>query len=335
MLPLILEPYARPQVWGGRRLPERYGKAAPADVSIGESWEISGHSLHLSRVQEGPFAGISLNELWIEHRDTWCPIPGLRALKCFPWLVKLLDCHEASSVQIHPTDAQAEAFRPGESGKTEAWYVLEAAPDSRFYTGLLPGVTESEVRHHIAAGTLTEVLHAVTPHVGDAYLIPAGLVHAIGTGLVLFEIEQSSDLTWRLFDWNRVDASGRPRELHIDRALSCLDWNCPPAMSTQQRRLAESTTNVRVERCLSCAWFAMDRIVIDANDWITPAEQLTAWFVVDGAARLDTGNGNWSRECAIGQTILAPPDHEPLRWTRTSHEPLTLLRCSWPDEVIS
>lgn len=331
MRPLVLEPYSRPQVWGGSRLQTLYGKVAAVGERIGESWEVSGHPLHVSRVLDGPLAGVSLNDLWLEHRHDWCPDPELRRSQQFPWLIKLLDCHEPSSVQVHPTDAQAARLQPGESGKTEAWYVLEASPTSRLYTGLKPSITEAELRRRLSDGTIVDVLHAVNPRPGEAYLIPAGLVHAIGDGLVLFEIEQCSDLTWRLFDWQRVDASGNPRQLHLEPALECLDWSLPAATAQRPVALSESVDGVHVERLLSCRWFAVDKVVVAATEWPIPADGLTAWFVLEGEGQLATADGTWTREFHPGQTVLAPPDSQPQRWRRKSSETLQLLRCTWPD----
>ncbi|HET6423900.1 MAG TPA: type I phosphomannose isomerase catalytic subunit [Planctomycetaceae bacterium] len=332
MPPIVLEPYSRPQVWGGTRLQSRYGKTAPPNTLVGESWEVSGHALHTSRVAEGPLAGMSLNELWQTHRHTWCPDPELVRHERFPWLIKLLDCQEPSSLQVHPDDRQAARLRPGESGKTEAWYVLEADATSRLYTGLKSGVTDAELRRRLRDGTVLDVLHSVTPKAGEAYLIPAGLVHAIGAGLVLFEIEQCSDLTWRLFDWNRVDAAGKPRELHIEAALECLDWSLPPAVAAKPD-ICASQAAILEERLLACRWFVMDRITLTTDAWPIPASGLTAWFVVEGAGQLENSAETGSLEFQRGQTILVPPNDQPQRWLRNSCDKLQLLRCTWPGSV--
>lgn len=328
MPPIILEPYLRPQVWGGTRLRETLGKAAPAKERIGESWEISGHSLHVSRVAEGPLAGTSLNDLWLRHRHEWCLHAALSALPRFPLLVKLLDCAEASSLQVHPNNQQAAELQPGETGKTEAWYVLHADPGSRLYTGLQPGITKVQLQKHLAAGTVAEVLHVVRPQVGEAYLIPAGVPHAISAGLVLFEIEQCSDITLRLFDWNRVDAHGHPRQLHVDDALRCLDWQHPAVNCSPPRELPVIGQGVQAQQLVTCDWFVMDRITV-TTEWTPPSDTLAIWFVVSGSVLLETAEGEWSRLCERGQTILTPPDSQHLRWKNQSTESLQLLRCSW------
>ncbi len=328
MLPLVLQPFLRPQVWGGRRLRQDFGKVAVAAAKIGESWEISGHPLHVSHIAEGPLTGMSLNDLWLAHRHAWCPNIELARSPRFPLLVKLLDCGEASSLQVHPNNEQAARLVPGESGKTEAWYVLDAAPESRLYTGFKPGTTETEVRSRLADGSVLDVLHSVTPKVGDAFLVPAGVPHAISAGLVLFEIEQCSDITLRLFDWNRIDAEGKPRMLHVDDALWCLDWQHPAVERSPPRDLPKTTVGVEAQRLLSCEWFVMDRITI-TSEWATSADALAIWFVVNGSGRLETVDGEWSRPCERGQTVLTPPDCPSFRWSPQTGGPLELLRCSW------
>ncbi len=330
MSPLVLEPFLRPQVWGGARLRQDFGKHAPAEAKIGESWEISGHPLHVSRVAEGPLAGVSLNDLWLQHRHEWCPDAALAAALRFPLLAKLLDCGAASSLQIHPNNEQATRLFPGETGKTEAWYVLDAAPDSRLYTGLLPGVTETELRGRLAEGTVVDILHAVAPRIGDAFLIPAGVPHAISAGLVLFEIEQCSDITLRLFDWNRVGNDGRPRQLHVDEALRCLDWQHPAVTRATPRDLPGGVAGVHSERLLAGEWFVMDRITVTIA-WTTPADSLAIWFVVNGSGLLETTDHKGSRLCQRGQTVLTPPDSHSLQWSPQSVTGLELLRCSWGD----
>lgn len=331
MPPLVLEPYSRPQVWGGTRLQSVYGKAAPAGVLIGESWEISGHPLHLSRVAEGPHSGMSLNELWQRHRQEWCPDAELARSERFPCLIKLLECHAPSSVQVHPNDEQAAWFQPGESGKTEAWFVLDATPESRLYTGWKPGVTHTEIECRLDEGTIVEALQAVTPQRGEAYLIPAGLAHAIGSGLVLFEIEQCSDLTWRLFDWNRTDPAGKPRMLHREAALACLDLALPAATAVTPVPRESSQCGVREERLLTTRWFALDRIVFDEPSGVLSAEQFATWFVIRGNGELFTADGTWSRNMHPGQTLLVPPNESQLRWKCHTAAPWEWLRCTWPE----
>src|SRR5262249_19325002 len=148
----------------------------------------------------------------------------------FPWLVKYLDARDWLSVQVHPDDEAVRRLWPGEGGKTEAWFVLAAAPESKIYAGLLPGVDEPALRKALATGTVADCLHQFRPRPGDCLFLPAGTVHAVGGGVLLAEVQQTSDATFRLFDWNRVDAQGRPRSLHVEQALACINWRQGPVL---------------------------------------------------------------------------------------------------------
>jgi mannose-6-phosphate isomerase len=214
-------------VWGGRRLGDLLGKVLPTDQLYGESWEVSDHASHHSIVADGPLAGQSLRDLMLHQRR---PLLGAAASAhaVFPWLVKFLDAHDWLSVQVHPDDVQVQKWWPGEGGKTEVWFVLDTLPESRIYAGLLPGVDEETMRRALTTGTVAECLHSFAPARGDCIFLPAGTVHAVGGGVLLAEIQQTSDATFRLFDWNRVDAQGRSRTLHIEQGLACIHWQQGP-----------------------------------------------------------------------------------------------------------
>lgn len=226
--PLKFAPIFRPMPWGGTRLRERLGH--PADPApTGEAWLLSDVDGTLSRVEGGPLAGKTLRELAAESpRELYgdSEPDGGR----FPVLLKLLDARHELSVQVHPDDAAAVSDKgPGHRGKTEAWVILEADPHaSRIYAGFRPGVTADDFRAALGAGTAPATLHDFVPQVGDCVFLPAGTVHAIGAGILLFEVQQTSDITYRLYDWNRVDASGKGRELHLDRGLAAADFAAGP-----------------------------------------------------------------------------------------------------------
>jgi mannose-6-phosphate isomerase len=214
-------------VWGGRRLEEDLGKVLPTNDLYGESWEISDHSLHRSIVTAGPAKGQTLRQLMETERE---PLLGAAAARhpVFPWLLKFLDARDWLSVQVHPDDEAARKLWPGEAGKTEAWFVLDAEPGSKIYAGLLPGVDEAGLRQALAAGTIVECLHAIEPRPGDCLFLPAGTVHAVGGGVLLAEVQQTSDATFRLFDWDRRDSEGKSRKLHVEEALASIDWQRGP-----------------------------------------------------------------------------------------------------------
>lgn len=251
MYPLTFEPYLRPQVWGNRRLATELRRALPPEGRFGESWEISSHPLHVSRVADGDFAGRPINELWDNHREDLAG-PGFEAVPQFPLLVKYLDCDDNLSVQVHPDDAQARAAGHA-CGKSEAWYVLEADPTARIYAGFKPGVTRAEVERRLDDGSLVECLNVFTPQRGDSFYIPAGTVHALGGGLLVAEIQQPSDVTYRLYDWDRVGSDGRRRELHREQALAAINWNAP---TVQPVRCSGSR---HFETMVQCPYFRLDR----------------------------------------------------------------------------
>src|SRR5436305_8108749 len=214
-------------VWGGRGLGAVLGKSLPTAEPYGESWEVSDHPSHRSVVEGGPLAGRTLRDL-MERERTGLLGRAAETHPTFPWLVKLLDARDWLSVQVHPDDVAVRRLWPGEGGKTEAWFILDAAPGSLIYAGLLPGVDEKRLRAALAEGTVAGCLHRFRPRPGDCLFLPAGTVHAVGGGVLMAEVQQTSDATFRLFDWNRVDASGRSRQLHIEEALACIDWKRGP-----------------------------------------------------------------------------------------------------------
>lgn len=208
------------RIWGGQRLRTLFGKPIPNDKPIGEAWMISDHPSAVSVVREGPHAGRTLHDLIEEDADA---LLGNRAKLTphgrFPLLLKLLDSTDVLSVQVHPDDETAAALGEPDVGKTEMWQILHADPGAELYCGLEPGTTPASVKHAIETGTLEQYLTRYNVHPGDSVFVAAGTVHAIGAGIVLAEIQQNSDLTYRLYDWNRVDTSGRARELHIEKGL--------------------------------------------------------------------------------------------------------------------
>jgi len=226
--PLQFVPFLRPMVWGGRRLGDVLGKQLPTDEPYGESWEISDHPLHRSVVANGPLAGTTLREL-MEIRHDELLGPTSRHTN-FPLLVKYLDCSDWLSVQVHPDEEAVKRLWPGEGSKTEAWFVIDAAPGSRIYAGLQPGIGKDELRAAIEAGTVAECLHSFEPKPGDCVYLPAGTIHAVGGGVLLAEVQQTSDATFRLFDWNRRDAQGKSRKLHVEEGLESIHWEQGPLM---------------------------------------------------------------------------------------------------------
>src|SRR5215469_11272222 len=223
LYPLVFQPIFKERVWGGRELERLFNKILPATKPIGESWEISDRPGDESVIANGAFAGKTLRWLMenypVEMLGRARPTAGSR----FPILCKILDARDKLSLQVHPPAAKATELN-GEP-KTEMWFIADAEPTAELFVGLKPGVTRNEFEKKIADGTVAECFHRAPVRTGDAMFLPSGRVHAIGAGLVIFEIQQNSDTTYRVFDWNRVGLDGKPRELHIPQSLASIDFN--------------------------------------------------------------------------------------------------------------
>jgi mannose-6-phosphate isomerase len=218
---LIFEPLFQERIWGGRRLADLYGKKLPPSIAIGESWEIVDRPEAQSVVRDGPLRGKTLHELWMQDRDLiFGNVPSATR---FPLLVKILDAHEKLSLQVHPSERVATKL--GGEPKTEFWYVAAADPDAELFVGLREAMTRDQFKEALHSGTVAQSVHKIPVKAGDALFLPAGRLHAVGEGNLVVEIQQNSDTTYRVSDWNRVDNRGRPRQLHVDQALQCIDFN--------------------------------------------------------------------------------------------------------------
>ncbi len=223
MYPLRFEPIYQYRLWGGRRLAELLTAPLPGDGPIGEAWLLSDRDDHPSRVAAGPLKGWTIRQLLERSPDQ---LLGKRAgrFQRFPVLLKFLDAQDKLSVQVHPDDGRKDSIPAGESGKTEAWVVLEASPTSRIYAGLKAGTTRDDLKRALANRAVADLLASFTPRVGDAVFLRAGTVHSL-SGLVVFEVQENSDVTFRLFDWDRVDPkTGKPRPLQVEQAIACIDF---------------------------------------------------------------------------------------------------------------
>jgi len=222
LYPLTFEPIFKERVWGGRSLEEIYRKPLPPGVPIGESWEITDRPEGVSVIANGPLAGKTLRWLMENHRDELLGASDSSSAR-FPLLIKILDAQDKLSVQVHPPSAAAAKL--GGEPKTEMWYIARATPNAQLFVGLKRGVTRAEFERKIRDGTVAECIHAINVETGDAMFLPSGRIHAIGAGNLIFEIQQNSDTTYRVFDWNRLGLDGEPRELHVDEALASIDFN--------------------------------------------------------------------------------------------------------------
>lgn len=223
LYPLRFEPIYQYRLWGGRRLASKLSAPLPGDGPIGEAWLLSDRDDHQSLVADGPLKGRTLGQLF-KQRPEQLLGKLARRFHRFPLLLKFLDARDTLSVQVHPSDLQTNYLPAGETGKTEAWVVLEAGTKSRIYAGLMPDTTKDILQQALANGTVAEHLASFTPKLGDGIFIPAGTVHSLGD-VVVFEVQENSDVTFRLYDWDHVDAkTGQPRPLQVDQALACIDF---------------------------------------------------------------------------------------------------------------
>lgn len=225
--PLIFEPLFMERIWGGRRLEARYGKRLPPGVLIGESWEIVDRPEAQSVVHDGPWRGRTLHDIWQNERRA--VFGEIADAPRFPILVKLLDAQEKLSLQVHPPEELAAELQA--EPKTECWYIADAIPTAELYVGMKAGSSRVAFAAAIASGEAEHHVHRVPVKTGDAMFLPSGRVHAIGGGNLIVEIQQNSDTTYRVFDWNRTDEQGVARTLHVEQSLRCIDFDdCEPSL---------------------------------------------------------------------------------------------------------
>jgi mannose-6-phosphate isomerase len=242
LYPLTFRPIFKERVWGGRALEQLYKKQLPPNTPIGESWEISDRLGDASVIANGPLVGKDLHWL-MEHHAHELLGDAKSANGRFPLLIKILDAQDKLSLQVHPPAHKATELK-GEP-KTEAWYIASAAPGAELYVGLKRGVTRAEFEQKIKTGAVAECFHRVPVKAGDTMFLPSGRVHAIGSGLVIFEIQQNSDTTYRVFDWNRVGLDGKPRDLHVAESLASIDFADFEPAPVAESFVAEGTLKSR------------------------------------------------------------------------------------------
>jgi mannose-6-phosphate isomerase len=298
LYPLRLRPIFQQYLWGGRRLGSLLGKAIGEGPTYAESWEAVDHPDGQSVVLNGPLAGETLGELAARYADELYG-PGLAPPR-FPLLLKYLDAQKTLSVQVHPNDAQAALQNPPDLGKTEAWVVIAAEPGSRIYAGLKQGVDRAQLAEAIAMGRCDSVLHSFEPSPGDCVFIPAGTVHALGEGLVIAEIQQASNTTFRLFDWNRLDKDGQPRPLHVERSLAVTDYERGPVHAQKPVAIAPGR-----ERLVSCDKFVLDRLTPAAGRLPSEGPIGFRLLTVLAGEAIVSGPG-FDERLMLGETLLVP-----------------------------
>ena len=301
LYPIKFEPILKDKIWGGSSLVRNYGKKADPSRLIGESWEISGVQENLSVVSNGFLAGNNLEEIIEVYMGD---ITGDAVFEKFgiefPLLIKLIEAKQDLSVQVHPGDKLARE-RHNAFGKTEMWYLLKTEPNARIYTGFRQPITKEIYIKSLNSGGLPDLLNYEMPEPGDAFFTPSGRIHAIGAGNLLAEIQQTSDITYRIFDWNRTDTNGEPRELHTDLATDAINFD-----AAGKARISKSVTTDKTENLVSCPYFHTN--ILHFNSFIRKDFNLIDSFViyicVSGEFLI-----HWDQGVEIvtkGETILVP-----------------------------
>ncbi len=298
LYPLRFEPLFRRYIWGGRRLGTVLNKPIGPGEDYAESWEIVDHGNDQSVVAYGALQGATLREL-VAQRGAEL-FGRHHPQRQFPLLFKFLDAQRALSVQVHPDDQQAARLDPPDLGKTEAWVVIHADPGSLIYAGLRHGVDRPALQAAIDSDATESCLHRFPVQAGDCVFIPAGTVHALGAGLVVAEIQQASDTTFRLFDWNRLGADGKPRPLHIQAGLDAINFSRGPVAPQQP----QPTGSPEVERLVACDKFAIDRRYVRQSSVVGGDQRFHLLAVLSGHVQLDGDPSGRSLE--RGETTLLP-----------------------------
>jgi mannose-6-phosphate isomerase len=311
LYPLRLEPIYQYRLWGGRRLADLLSAPLPGGP-VGEAWILSDRDDHASQVADGPLKGRIISQLLEQFPEQLLGKLAGR-FRRFPLLLKFLDVREMLSVQVHPTEANLNLLPAGETAKTEAWIVLEAGTQSRIYAGLKSDTTEADLRRALTNGTVTDHLSCLTPKPGEAVFLPAGTVHSLGGDLVVFEIQQNSDVTFRLYDWDHVDAkTGKPRALQVDKALACIDFAEGPVGRVTP--LVETTTPVERERLFNCEHFVLWRLRGQSPFTVGAVGVPRILVCIGGAGQVEHGRATYAvgkgdvfvLPAAIGTCVFRP-----------------------------
>ncbi|MBR4665727.1 MAG: class I mannose-6-phosphate isomerase [Lentisphaeria bacterium] len=304
LYPLLFEPACKQVIWGGHRLAEKYGRALPEDgAPVGESWEICDRPEFASPVSNGPLKGVTLREL-VEKFGREFVGRSFRGGR-FPILVKLLDAEKRVSLQVHPDAAACAMIGGSAEPKSEMWYILDAAPGATILAGINPKSSKMRFLENLNSPDIEAQLQVFDSFPGDAYFIPAGRVHAIGAGNLLLEIQQNSDTTYRISDWGRVGADGKPRELHIEQALKCIDF-----MDRTVPRITGPSDQVSHNRKFPllnhCPFFRVEELLL-TTDWHDSTASTASFHLLTAvSAPFTVGRAGKFTEVPTGSSCLLP-----------------------------
>ena len=317
----MFAPVYKSYLWGGGKI-ARYFKRESTPKICAESWEISAHLDGMSIVSEGAFQGSSLDQL-VQRFGT--DLTGTQAPQSnkFPLLFKIIDARCKLSVQVHPNNSNAHLT--GGQPKTEMWYVLECDEGSSLYAGLVETTTQQSLEAALSKGTVADQLIELSVHPDQVLFIPGGLVHAIGEGCLIYEVQQSSNTTFRIFDWNRTDAEGHPRQLHIKESLATIDWDLkPPTMVSPEPEA--SGNGARLSNLVSCEFFKMKKLELTGSTEIKHnGESFTTLFMSSGSASLKCGELTCNLKQGASALIPASVKSYTLKTTTTASILITTL----------
>lgn len=309
-LPVVFEPIYKPKPWGGRTLARLFDKPLPSHDPIGESWELTDLPKNVSRVARGPLAGKPIGELiqmWGQALIGNAQLVDGR----FPLLIKFLDAREPLSVQVHPSGQGRDATAQPRGAKYEAWYVVDAEPDAALFIGLRPGVGPDDVRRAARTRGLADLLRRRPAKPGQCYYLPSGIPHTLGAGLVVAEVQTPSDITYRLYDWDRPGLDGRPRELHVEQALANLRHDIPEHEIVQPRsHSADAFTTVT--RLVACERFLIDKVRMSegvVRD--LPHAEMVVWIILRGSGGLVRERNRC--DFKPGEVVVIPAESAELR----------------------
>ncbi|HEY1729297.1 MAG TPA: type I phosphomannose isomerase catalytic subunit [Candidatus Baltobacteraceae bacterium] len=297
--PLVIEPKETTAIWGGDALVKAYGKKGDPNATLGESWECWDENT----IRSGPYAGKSIAELRALLGKRL--MGTLETGRIFPVLTKIIDARKNLSVQVHPDDAYAQRVEHEPFGKTECWVILEAQPGAELVLGWTKATTREEYERRVKDGTLGDILRRVPVKPNDAFYLPSGTLHAIGEGIQLFETQQASDLTYRIFDWNRVGPDGKPRQLHVEKAGDVLNYGA--GTTAQTTHLKYDVDGIRAEAFIADPRFVVERISVSgAKATLRPDGEPIIVMTLDNSMTLVTGESMTQLE--RWTTVLVPAE---------------------------
>lgn len=297
--PLKFQPILKDKIWGGQKLNQHFNKASDSKI-LGESWEISTVPEDVSIVSNGELKGETLQKLVEDYKSEFLGTKNYERFgNEFPLLIKFIDAKEDLSIQLHPNDSLAKE-RHNSFGKTEMWYVMQADKDANLIVGFNQQMNKETYLKHLENKSLTEILNFDKVKEGDTYFIESGRVHAIGAGVLLAEIQQTSDVTYRVYDWDRVDANGNERELHNDIAIDAFDFNMK-----NDFRVGYSTQKNTSNSMVSCPYFTTNFIELDSElKKQNTHDSFIIYMCVDGDVEIITNNS--TETISKGETLLLP-----------------------------